>query len=51
MQASPRMNESDVIKNVLVTNSINRNTGVTQVNQAGGNNGNQANVVSVAAAI
>ncbi len=43
--------ETDVIKNVLLDHSINRNLGVTQVNQAGGNNGNQANVVSVAAAI
>ncbi len=42
--------ESDVIKNVLVDHSINHNIGVTQVNQAAGNNGNQANVFSIAAA-
>lgn len=43
--------EKEVVKNVVSDHSINHNTGITQVNQTGGNNANQANVVSFAAAI
>lgn len=43
--------EREIIKNVTTDHSIRRNIGVTQVNQAGGNMANQANVLSVAAAI
>ena len=43
--------ENDVKKTADIISSVNMNTGVTQLNLSGGNNGNQANVVSVAAAI
>jgi hypothetical protein len=36
-------------KNAVVSNSLNGNTGVIGVNQAAGNMGNQANVISIAA--
>jgi len=36
-------------KSVLVTASLNNNVGIFGVNQSAGNNGNQANIVSVAA--
>jgi len=43
--------ESDVVKTTLVNNSVNNNTGVTLVNQAAGNMSNQANNLSLGAAV
>ena len=42
--------ESDATKDVFLWRSMNRNTGVTLANQAGGNMSNQANVLSLGAA-
>ena len=49
--SSNSVTEREVIKNVTADHSINHNIGVTQVNSAAGNMANQANVLSVAAAI
>ncbi len=45
------VNEFDVFKTATITGSVQRNTGIIGVNQASGNMANQANVVSVAAAV
>ena len=42
--------ESDATKDVFLWRSMNRNSGVTLANQAGGNMSNQANVLSLGAA-
>jgi len=42
--------EFDIIKDARVLRSVNRNDGVTGVNQSSGNMANQANVVSIATA-
>jgi len=43
--------ESDAVKNVIIQGSVNGNTGVTLVNQADGNMSNQANNLSLGAAV
>ena len=43
--------ESDVFKNAEIRGSVNQNNGVTLVNQASGNMGNQANNLSLGAAV
>lgn len=46
-----RSSESNVVKNAELSGSVNGNNGVTLVNQASGNMGNQANNLSLGAAV
>lgn len=51
VNAYNRVYEYNVTKTATINGSINNNSGIVAVNQAAGNMANQANVVSVAAAI